>query len=85
MRSTFADLAVGFAQFVGDLARELVVDLEDLQLDLGDLALGLGGFGDELAAFAPQTRLLALKRGETVELDQVLGPQFAYALQFLLD
>ena len=39
----FADLAVDLAQFLGDVAAEILVDLENLQLGLGDLALGLGG------------------------------------------
>ena len=48
----FADLAVGLAQLLGDVAGQFLIDLDDLQLDLGDLALGFGGGGDELAAFA---------------------------------
>ena len=37
-----ADLVVGLAQILGDLADQVLVDLDDLQLGLGDLALGLG-------------------------------------------
>ena len=81
----FADLAVGLAQLLGDVARQILIDLDDLQLDLGDLALGLGGLSDELAALAFDLGLVALQRGEPVELDQILLPQLAHALQFLLD
>ena len=81
----FADLAVGLAQLLGDVAGEFLIDLEDLQLNFGDLALGFGGGGNERAALALQARLLALERGEPVELDEVLRPQIADALELLVD
>ena len=37
---SFADLAVGLAQLLGDVAGEILVNLENLQLDFGDPALG---------------------------------------------
>ena len=58
------DLGLDLAQLLGDLAAQLLVDLDDLQLDLGDLALRLGGRGDELAALALEPRRLALERGD---------------------
>ena len=60
----FADLAVGLAQLLGDVAGEFLIDLEDLQLDLGDLALGLGGIGDELSRARPA--ILASSRSSEV-------------------
>ena len=52
---------------------------------LGDLALRLGDRGDQLSALAFEARLLALQRGDAVELHQLLAPQVADALQLLLD
>ena len=37
----FADLVVGLAQILGDVADHILVDLNDLQFGFGDLALGL--------------------------------------------
>ena len=36
-----ADLAVDLAQFLGDLAAQFLIDLNDLEFDLGDLAARL--------------------------------------------
>ena len=80
-----ADLAVGFAQFLGDVTGEQLIDLEDLQLGLDDLALRLGGGGDELAALALKPRLLAFEVGKPVHLDEVLFPKLADAVELLVD
>ena len=81
----FANLTVGFAQFLGDVAAELLIDLNDLQLGLDNLALRLGGGSDKLAAFALQTRGFAFERRQPVDLHQVLRPQIPHALEFLID
>ena len=81
----FADLAVGLAQFLGDVTGELLVDLKDLQLDLGDPALGFRGIGDQRAAFALDLGLIALERRQPIELDQVLLPKVAHAGELLVD
>ena len=81
----FSDLAVGLAQLFADVAGEFLIDLENLQLGLDDLALDLGRGGDELAVFALQARLLAFKRREPADLNQVSGPQIADALKLLGD
>ena len=80
-----ADLAVDLAQVLGDLAAQILIDLQDLQLDLGDLALGLGGRRDELAALALEPRRLALERGQLGDRHEVLAPEIADALELLAD
>src|SRR6202035_3719851 len=80
-----ADLAVGLAQFLGDVAGELLIDLEDLQLDLGNPALGLRGIGDQRTALALDLGLVALQRREPIELDQVSLPKVAHARELLGD
>jgi hypothetical protein len=81
----FADLAVGFAQLLGDVTGEIFVDLDNLQLDFRDLALGFRGLGDELADLPLRLRFITLEPGETAELDEILRIKIAYALQFLFD
>ena len=51
-----ADLAVDLAHFLGDLAAQVLVDLDDLQFGLRDLAVGLGDCGDQLPALALEPR-----------------------------
>ncbi len=81
----FADLVVGLAQILGDVADHVLVDLDDLQLGLGDLALGLRARGDELRALAVEPGGVALQRGQPRHLHQVLVVELANADQFLLD
>src|SRR6202021_3637584 len=59
-----AYLAVGLAQFLGDVAGNLLIDLKNLQLDFGDLAFGLGGGRNQLTALASYPRRVALQRSE---------------------
>ena len=80
----FADLAVDFAQFLGHVAGQILIHLNDLQLDFGDLAFYLRSLGDDLAALALKARFIALQRCQPVELHQIFLPQIAHALQFLL-
>ena len=54
-------------------------------LRLGDLALRLRDRCDQLPALAFEARLLALQRGDAIELHQLLAPQLADAFQLLLD
>ena len=68
----FADLAVDLAHLLGDLAAQILVDLDDLQLGLGDLALGLGDRRDQLRRArlraAPPSRSSCGQRGERHEV-----------------
>src|SRR4051812_11703788 len=68
----FADLVVGLAQILGDLADHVLVDLDDLELGLGDLALGLRARGDVLRALAIEAGAVAFERGQAGDLHQVL-------------
>jgi hypothetical protein len=66
-----ADLVLDFAQLLGDVAAEVLVDLDNLQLGLGDLAFDLSSRGNELATLALEPGLLALELGEPGEVDEV--------------
>src|SRR3954453_20860815 len=59
----FADLVVGLAQILGDLADHVLVDLDDLELGLGDLAFGLRARGDVLRALAVEAGAGARRGG----------------------
>ena len=72
-------------ELLADLGAQILVDLQDLQLGLGDLALGLGDRGDERAALALEARGVALERGHALDLDEVLAPEVAHALELLRD
>src|SRR6202012_4162931 len=61
----FADLVVGLAQILGDLACHVLVDLDDLQFGLGDLALGLGARGYQLGALPVEAGGVALELRKT--------------------
>ena len=80
-----ADLVVGLAQILGDLADHVLVDLDDLQLGLGDLAPRLRPRGDVLRALARQPGKVALQHRQARDLDQALLVELADADQFLLD
>src|SRR5215203_5224162 len=79
------NLALDLAQVLGNLAAQILIDLQDLQLDLGNLALGLGGRRDELAALALEARGVALERRHALDLHEVLAPEIADALELLAD
>ena len=81
----FAEPAVELAQFFGDLAGEVLIDLQDLQLDLADLAARLRHREHRLGALAGQPRRLALQRDQPVDLHQVLAPELAHALELAPD
>ena len=70
----FAELGVDLAHVLGDLAAQILIDLDDLEFGLGDLALGLGDGCDQLPAFALEPRAIALKRGQPGDLHQVVFP-----------
>src|SRR5205814_6529719 len=80
-----ADLGLDLAHLLGDVAAQVLIDLDDLQLGLGDLALDLGRRGDQLAAFALEPRLLALERREPGELNQILRPKLLDARELASD
>src|SRR5829696_9150057 len=79
------NLALDLAQVLGNLAAQILIDLQDLQLDLGNLALGLSGRGDELAALALEARGVALERRHALDLHEVLAPEIPDALELLAD
>src|SRR5512146_3049132 len=81
----FANLAVNLAQFLRNLAAEVLVNLQDLQLDFGDLAPDLRRGSDRLCEFALETRGFALQQGKAVYLDEILFPEAAHASQLALD
>ena len=56
-----ADLRVDLARFLGHLAAQVAVDLDDLQLGLGDLAADLRRLRNQLRAFTFQTRRLRVR------------------------
>jgi hypothetical protein len=58
--------------------------LQDFQLRLGDATPGLGGARDQGTAFALEPGAVALERSQAVEGRQVLLPEIAYPLEFLL-
>ncbi|MEY9250897.1 hypothetical protein ABH990_001895 [Bradyrhizobium ottawaense] len=79
-----ADLVVGLAQILGDLAHHVLVDLDDLELGLRDLALGLGARSDVLRAFAVETGRVAFELGQTRDLHQTLVVKLAHAGELVL-
>src|SRR3954454_20038000 len=80
----FADLVVGLAQILGDLADHVLVDLDDLELGLGDLALGLRARGDVLRTLAVEAGAVAVGRGQAGDLHQVLVIEIADTDELLL-
>ena len=79
-----------FVQFarhesIWHIGAQSFADLQDLQLRLGDAPPGLGRRGDQRAALAFEPGGVALERRQAIERCQVLLPQVANALQFLLD
>ena len=83
--NVFADLAIGLAQLLGDVAGQVLIDLQHLQFGLSDFALGLGGGSNELPAFALQPRRFTFQCRQLVDPNKVLFPQFAHAAELLLD
>src|SRR5829696_6272079 len=79
------NLALDLAQILGNLAAQILIDLQDLQLDFGNLALGLCSRRDELAALALEARGVALKRRHALDLHEVLAPEIPDALELLAD
>src|SRR5262245_51284088 len=80
-----ADLAINLAQFLGDIAGNILIYLENLQRGLGNLTFGLRRGRNQLTAFAIEPRRLAFERREPIELDQILVPKIAHACQLALD
>src|SRR5262249_50530607 len=80
-----ADLAINLAQFLGDLAGNILIYLQNLQRVLGDLAFGLRRRRNQLTAFTVEPRRLAFERREPIELDQILVPKITHACQLALD
>src|SRR5262249_15860759 len=56
-----ADLGFDFAQLLGHVAAEILIDLDDLQLDFGNLALDLGRRRYQLPPLSRKPGLVALQ------------------------
>src|SRR5262245_64003075 len=80
-----ADLAINLAQFLGDIAGNILIYLENLQRRLGNLTFGLRRGRNQLTAFAIEPGRFTLQRSKPGELDQVLFPKLAHARQLSLD
>ena len=81
----FAVFGVDFAHVLGDLAAQILVDLDDLQLGLARLALGLSDRGQQLPALAFDAGGVALERSHSVYRHQVFLVKIAHALELLVD
>ena len=81
----FTDLAVDIAQFLGHLAAEILVDLNDLETNFRNLALRLRRRRDQLRAFASKPCRLALELGQACELHKIFGVEIAHAAKFAVD
>ena len=81
----FSDARIDFAHFLCNFAREILVDLDDLQLQLGDFSLGLRGRGDQLPALAAEPRCLALELAQPRYRDEIFLIELAHAGEFVLD
>src|SRR6185312_14132516 len=64
-------------------AAQILIDLDNLQFSLRHLAFGLGDRGYELATLALEPGAVALKRGQTGNLHEVVFPKLTNALKFL--
>src|SRR5262249_56606318 len=80
-----ADLAINLAQFLGDVAGDILIYLENLQRGLGNLTFGLRRGRNQLTAFTVEPRRFTLERSKPGELDQTLVPKIAHACQLALD
>src|SRR5262249_40188998 len=80
-----ADLAINLAQFLGDVARDILIYLENLQRSLSDLTFGLRRGRNQLTAFTVEPGRFTLERREPIELDQILVPKITHACQLALD
>ena len=81
----FSDLAVDVAQFLGHLAAEILVDLNDLETNLRNLALRLCRRRGQLGALAGKPRRVAFKLGQACELHEIFGVEIAHAVKFAVD
>ena len=81
----FSELGVDLAHVLGNLAAQVLIDLDNLELGLRYLALGLGNGSYQLTALALQPRAVALEGRKTGDLHQVIFPKLAHSLEFLAD
>src|SRR5262249_15835011 len=72
-------------QVLANFRAQILIDLNRLKPNLGDLAFRLGHHSAQLTAFALQPRGVALERGQSRDRDQILLPETAHALQFLVN
>lgn len=79
------DLALRLAQVLEHLGAEILVDLDDLQLGFADLTARPGDVGDELAALALRSRLVALKLGNAGDGDETFLVKLGNPSELLLD
>src|SRR5262249_31261191 len=80
-----ADLAINLAQFLGDIAGNILIYLENLQRRLSDFAFGLRRGRNQLTAFTIEPGRFTLERSKPGELDQILLPKLTHACQLSLD
>jgi len=81
----FRGLGAVLGQILADFRAQILIDLDDAELGLGNFAAVLRDLGKQDAVVALKARRLALLGGQPPELDQVLLPKLACALQLLLD
>src|SRR5262245_9579068 len=80
-----ADFAINLAQFLGDIACNILIYLENLQRRLGDFAFGLRRGRNQLTAFTVEPSRLALERREPGDLNQILVPKITHPCKLSLD
>src|SRR5262245_36101287 len=80
-----ADFAINLAQFLGDIAGNILIYLENLQRRLGDFAFGLRRGRNQLTAFTIEPGRFTLERREPIELDQILVPKITHPCKLSLD
>src|SRR5262249_14849193 len=80
-----ADLAINLAQFLGDVAGDILIYWENLQRSLGNLTFGLRRGRNQLTAFTVEPGRFTLERSKPGELDEILFPKLTHARQLSLD
>src|SRR5262249_910993 len=80
-----ADLAINLAQFLGDVAGDILIYLENLQRSLGNLAFGLRRGRNQLTAFTVEPGRFTLERSKPGELDDTRVPTSAHASKLAVD
>ena len=86
LRSTNSPIfAVDFAHLFGDFARQILIDLNDLQLKLGNFALGLRNRANQLPALTAKTRCFTFELAEAGYRNEVFLKELADAGELIID